>query len=334
MDRRHFLVTSLAGAVAGPLAVEAKQARKVWRVGMLYGASPASGMVGPNPNSHSVRALLQGLRELGYVYGQNLVTEPRSAEGTPDRLPSLATELVRIPVDVIVVSSPPTARAAQQATRTIPIVIAGMPDPVGSGLVASLARPGGNVTGLSSAGGPEIVGKRLELLKEVAPRISRVAYIASQENWESPTGSHTQAAARALGVTLLHTEVSKPEQFPDVFATITRHRPHALLVQPSAANLSRRQLIADFAATQGLPAMYGATDFVDAGGLMAYGQNLAELYRRAATYVDKILKGSKPADLPVEQATTFELVINLKTAKVLGLTIPPSLLARADQVIE
>ena len=333
MDRRGFLAGSVT-LLATPLTGEAKQTRRVWRVGMLYGASPASDMVGPNPNSRSARALLQGLRELGYVYGQNLVTEPRSAEGVPERLPALATELVRVPVDVIVVSSPPTARAAQQATRTIPIVLAGMPDPIGLGLVGSLARPSGNVTGLSSAAGPEIVGKRLELLKEIAPRMSRVAYIASRDSWESPTGLHTQAAARALGVTLVHTEVSKPEQLPDALATITRERPHALLVQPSAANLVRRQIIADFAATQGLPAMYGATDFVDAGGLIAYGQNLAELYRRAATYVDKILKGTKPADLPVEQATTFELVINLRAAKGLGLTIPPSLLARADQVIE
>jgi len=331
--RRRFLLTSLAGVLAGPLVAES-QAGKVYRIGILSGASPVSAMVGPNPASSSVSALLQRLRELGYVYGENLVTESRSAEGMPDRLPALAAELVRIPVDVIVASGPPTARAAQQATRTIPIVIAGMPDPVGSGLVDSLARPGGNVTGVSSAGGPEIVGKRLELLKEAAPRISRVTYIASQENWESPTGRHTQAAARALGVTLLHTEVSRPEQFPDAFATITRQRPNALLVQPSAANSVRRQLIADFAATRRLPAMYGFRDFVDAGGLMAYGQSIAELNRRAATYVDKILKGAKPADLPVEQATKFEFVINLKTAKALGLTIPPSLLLRADQVIE
>ena len=333
MDRRRFLVTSLAGVLAAPIGAEA-QAGKVYQIGILSGASPVSSMLGPDPISRSVRALLQRLQELGYVYGQNLHIEPRSAEGKPARLPALATELVRIPVDVIVASGPPTVQAAQQATRTIPIVFAGMPDPVGSGLVSSLGRPGGNLTGLSSAGGPEIVGKRLELLREAVPGISRVAYIATQQNWESPTGIHTQAAARALSVTLLHTEVTRPEQLPEAFAAIARQRPNALLVQPSAVNVVHLKLIAAFAAKQRLPAMYGFTEFVEGGGLMAYGQSTAELWRRAAGYVDRILKGAKPAELPVEQATTFEFVINLKTAKALGLTIPPSLLLRADQVIE
>jgi len=237
-------------------------------------------------------------------------------------------------VDVIVAAGPPAARAAQQATRTIPIVIAGMPDPVGSGLVDSLGRPGGNVTGLSTAAGPEIVGKRLELLKETVPKISRVVYIATQENWESQTGKHTRAAARAMGVTLLHAEVSRPEQLADAFAAITGHKAHALLVQPSSINFTRKEFITDFAMTQRLPAMYGFRDFVEAGGLMAYGQSVADLNRRAGDYVDKILKGAKPGDLPIQQPTKFELVINLKTAKALGLTIPPSLLLRADQVLE
>jgi ABC-type uncharacterized transport system substrate-binding protein len=333
MNRRTF-VTGLGALLAAPRAAEAQQPGKVYRVGVLSSASPISDMIGPDPASRSIRALLQRLRELGYVYGQNLITEPRSAEGAIDRLPTLAAELVHLPVDVIVAAGPPAARAAQQATRTIPIVIAGMPDPVGSGLVDSLGRPGGNVTGLSSAGGPEIVGKRLELLKEMVPRISRVAYIATQENWESKTGKHTQAAARAMGVTLLHAEVSRPEQLADAFAAITRHKPHALLVQPSSINFARKEFIADFAMTQRLPAMYGFRDFVEAGGFMAYGQSVADLNRRAGDYVDKILKGAKPGDLPVQQPTTFELVINLKTAKALGLTIPPSLLLRADQVIE
>jgi putative ABC transport system substrate-binding protein len=333
MNRRTF-VAVLTALVSWPVTTEAQQAGRVNRIGILSGASPISEMVGPHPTSRSISALLQRLRELGYVYGQNLVTEPRSAEGMPDRLPALAADLVRLPVDVIVASSPPAARAAQQATQTIPIVFAGMPDPVGSGVVGGLAHPGGNVTGLSSAGGPEIVGKRLELLKEAVPKISRVAYLASRENWESPTGLHTQAAAQALGVTLLHMEVTRPEQLPGAFTAIRQQRPDALLVQPSAANLLRRQLIADFAATQRLPAMYGFRDFVEAGGLMAYGQSIAELYRRAANYVDKILKGAKPADLPVEQPTSYELVINAKAARALGLTIPPSLRLRADQVIE
>jgi len=334
MDRRRFLLTSVAGVLAAPLAAGAQQAGKVYRIGILSGASPISVMLGPDPISRSVRALLQRLRELGYVYGQNLHTVPRSAEGRPDRLPALASELVGIPVDVIVASGPPTVQAAQQATRTIPIVFAGMPDPVGSGLVSSLGRPGGNLTGVSSAGGPEIVGKRLELLREAAPGISRVAYIATQQNWESPTGIHTQAAARALSVTLLHTEVTTPEQLPEAFAAIARQRPNALLVQPSAVNVVHLKLIAAFAAKQRLPAMYGFSEFVEGGGLMAYGQSTADLWRRAAVYVDRILKGANPGDLPVEQATTFEFTINLKTAKALGLTIPPSLLARANHLIE
>jgi putative ABC transport system substrate-binding protein len=264
ISRRHWLagfVIALA-PFGGAASAQEYKAGKVYRIGILSGASPVSDMGGPDPTSRSAGALLQRLRELGYVYGQNLVTEPRSAEGMPDRLPALAAELVQLQVDVIVASGPPAARAAQQATRTIPIVIAGMPDPVGSGVVGDLARPGGNVTGLSSAGGPEIVGKRLELLKEAVPGISRVAYIATQENWESPTGIHTQGAARALGVRLFHAEVSRPEQVPGAIIAMTRQRPQALLVQPSAANFVRRQLIADFAMTHRLPTMYGFRDFV------------------------------------------------------------------------
>jgi putative ABC transport system substrate-binding protein len=323
-----LLILSAAHAARG------QPAGKVYRIGILTSASPVADLTGPTPAARSAGALVQRLRELGYVYGQDLVTEPRSAEGQPDRLPALAAELVRLPVDVIVASGPPAARAAQQATRTIPIVISGMPDPVGAGVVEGLARPGGNVTGLSSAGGPEIVGKRLELLREAVPGISRVAYLASRENWESPTGKHTQAAARALGLTLLHAEVSRPEQLAEAFTTITRQRANALLVQPSSVNSTHRQMIADFALTQRLPAMYGFTDFVETGGLMSYGQGVAELNRRAADYVDRILKGARPGDLPVQQPTSYELVINLRTAKALRLSIPPSLLLRADQVIE
>jgi putative ABC transport system substrate-binding protein len=314
------------------VAAGAQQSGKVYRVGILTDHSPVSSMIGPEP-SGPVGALLQRLRELGYVYGQNLVTEPRSAEGVPDRVPGLAAELVRLKVDVIVTSGG-TARAAKSATNTIPIVIGGIPDPVGSGLAASLARPGGNVTGLSSAVGPEIAGKRLELLKEAAPTISRVAYIATGADWEGSSGEHVRTAARALGVTLLHVEVSRPDQFTVAFAVIKRQRPSALLVQPSAVNYVHRRLIADFAARQRLPAMYGFSDFVDAGGLMAYGQSIPDLSRRAADYVDRILKGARPGDLPIEQPTRFALVINLKTAKALELTIPPALLLRAEQVID
>jgi putative tryptophan/tyrosine transport system substrate-binding protein len=312
--------------------VAAQQSAKVYRIGILTDHSPVSSMIGPEP-SGPVRALLQRLRELGYVYGQNLLTEPRSAEGQLDRVPGLAAELVRLKVDVIV-SSGGTARAARDATATIPIVMAGLPDPVGSGLVASLAHPGGNVTGLSSAVGPEITGKRLELLKEAVPRISRVAYVATKSDWESSPGERVRTAARALGIALLHVEVSRPDHFTDAFAVIARQRPSALLVQPSAVNYVHRRLIADFAAKQRLPAMYGFSDFADAGGLMAYGQSITELTRRAADYVDRILRGARPGDLPIEQPTKFALVINLKTAKALELTIPPALLLRAELVIE
>jgi len=329
------LVTSVVlGIIAAPAVVEGQTAGRVYRVGTLSIATPAADLRGPEPRSRALAALLQRLRELGYAPGQNLLIEPRSAEGRADQLPLLAAELVRIPVDVIVASGPPAVRAVQQATHTIPIVALGGPDPVGSGLVGSIARPAGNVTGLSSGGGPEIVGKRLELLKEAFPRITRVAYLATRENWESPTGIHTQTAAKALGVTLLHAEVNRPEQLSDAFAAVIRERADALLVQPSSVNFVHRQLVLDFATKQRLPAMYGFRDFAEAGGLMAYGQSSVEMHRHAADFVDKILKGAKPADLPVEQPTKFELVINAKTARAIGLTIRPSVLLRADQVIE
>jgi putative ABC transport system substrate-binding protein len=265
------------------------------------------------------------------------VIEYRDAEGKRERLPALAAELVALKVDVIVVTSTPAGLAARQATRTIPIVLGWVVDPVGSGLVTSLARPGGNVTGLSSLA-RELVGKRLELLKQAVPGVSRIAVIWHPgdygERTESEMHNAEDVAARTLGVRRQVLEARGPEDFDRAFSDIARARADAVVVQSTNVFFIERRRLVDLAAKNRLPAMYPTREFVDAGGLMSYAANTADLLRRAATYVDKILKGAKPANLPVEQPTKFELVINLKTAKVLGLTIPPSLLQRADQVIE
>jgi len=329
VDRRRFLVTSLAGALARPLAVEAQQAAKVARIGYL------------NPNlaaaPHAREAFLQGLRDLGYVEGRNLVIEYRDAEGKPERLPALAAELVALRVDVIVAPPTPAALAAKQATRTLPIVFAVATDPVTSGLVTSLARPGGNVTGLSILA-PELVGKCLEHLKQAVPGVSRVAVLwqpgGLPERTDKDLRKEAEVAARGLELRLQFVEARGPADFDKAFSEITRARAGALTVLTSNIFSNERRRLVDLAAENRLPAVYPWREFVDAGGLMAYGPNVADLLRRAATYVDKILKGAKPGDLPVEQPTKFELIINLKTAKALGLTIPPSLLLRADQVIE
>jgi putative ABC transport system substrate-binding protein len=330
ITRRRFLATTgVAALLAAPLATEAQQAAKIARIGFL------SGNLAANP--HLTEAFLQGLRDLGYVEGRNLVIEFRDAEGKYDRLPALAAELVALKVEVIVVGSTPAALAAKQATRTIPIVLAFVADPVGSGLVTSLAGPGGNVTGLSFLA-PELVGKRLELLKQAVPGLSRVAALWHPgdygERTERDMRTEGDVAARALGVRLQVVEARGPEDFDRAVSEMTRARADAVTVQSTNIFLIERRRLVDVVAKHRLPAMYVAREFVDAGGLMSYGPNVADLFRRAATYVDRILKGAKPADLPVEQPTKFELVINLKTAKALGLTIPPSLLARADQVIE
>jgi putative ABC transport system substrate-binding protein len=327
MDRRRFLLTSLAGAFGAPLGGEAQEAANVARIGMLADAT----------SPHLREAFLQGLRDLGYVEGRNLVIEYRDAAGKPERLPTLAAELVALKVEVIVAGNTPQNLAAKQATRTIPIVFSFALDPVTDGLVTSLARPGGNVTGLSFLA-PEVVGKRLELLTQAVPRVSRIAVLwqphAQAERTEKDLRTAAEVAARALGVRLQFVEARGPADFDRAFSDMTTARADALTVLGSAMLFDQRRRLVDLAAKSRLPAVYGLREYVDAGGLMAYGTNGADLFRRAATYVDKILKGAKPADLPVEQPTKFDLIINLKTAKVLGLTIPPSLLARADQVIE
>ena len=276
----------------------------------------------------------QGLRGLGYVEGQNIALEERWAEGKYDRLPSLAAELVRLNVDIIVTASTPAAQAGQQATKSIPIVMTLVSDPVESGLVGSLARPGGNVTGLSLMH-PELTWKRLELLKEVIPKLSRVAVLSNPANSIiPPLVRETEAAARSLRVQLQVVEVRSPTEFESAFAAMTKNRAGALVVLPDGIFQNERKRIAALAAKGRMPAMYPWKEAVDDGGLMSYGANVLDIFRRAAVYVDKILKGTKPADIPIERPMKFELVINLRTAKQIGLTIPQWTLMKADKVIQ
>jgi ABC-type uncharacterized transport system substrate-binding protein len=279
-------------------------------------------------------ALQQGLRELGYLEGKNIVIEQRYAAGQSDKLPELVAEFVRVKADVIVVTGDPAAHAAKKATTAIPIVIVTSPDPVGTGLIASLAHPGGNVTGLSDFHGG-VVTKRLELLKDVAPLASRIAVLLNPANPSNPIQlKDIQAAAPAFRVTLISLEVKGPDDIAPAFTTIVKERPGALLVLGDRLFATNQTQIIELAVKNRLPTIYSQRLYVEAGGLMSYGANFTDQYRRAAIYVDKILKGAKPADLPVEQPTKFELVINLKTAKQIGLTIPQSVLYRADKVIK
>jgi putative ABC transport system substrate-binding protein len=328
--RLAFTITLLLGGLFSPSAAGAQQAAKVARIGYL-----SINMAASPPQLHE--AFRQGLRDLGYVEGRNVVIEYRDAGAKPERLPTLAAELVALKVDVIVAGSTPNALAAKQATRTIPIVFLSSGDPVADGLVTSLARPGGNVTGLSTLT-PERVGKCLELLTQAVPGVSRVAVLwqpgAVGERTEKDTLKGAEVAARALGVRLQFVEARGPADIDRAFSDVTRARAGALTVWTNAMFVAERRRLVALAAKNRLPAVYTLREFVDVGGLMSYGHSQADLNRRAATYVDKILQGAKSADLPVEQPTKFDLVINLKTAKALGLTIPPSLLARADHVVE
>ena len=313
--------------LAGPLAAEAQAPAKIPRIGFL------SASLSSDPGGR-IEAFRQGLRELGYVEGQNIAIEYRFAEGRSERLPALAAELVRLKVDVIVTGSPPAPEAAKQATSTIPIVFAVTGEPVAVGLVASLARPGGNITGLASIGG-EVVGKQLEMLKEVTPKVSRVAVLQNPSNQSHPfVLRQAEGAARTLGLQLHFVQAGNAPEIDAAFAKMRSQRAGGVLVLRDSFFLAQRAQIAAHTAKNRLPSVDGLRGQAEAGGLMAYGASTPHMYRRAATYVDKILKGAKPGDLPVEQPTKFELVINLKTAKALGLTIPPSLLQRADEVIQ
>jgi putative ABC transport system substrate-binding protein len=308
-------------------AVEAQQPTKVPRIGYLVANFPST-----NPARNE--AFRQGLRELGYVEGKNIVIEWRYAEGKFDRLPALAAELVRLKVNVIVTAGPAATSPAKEATATIPIVMGFDNDPVASGFVASLARPGGNITGLSTLA-PEISGKQLEFLKEIVPKLSRVAVVgASTEPGNAQALREVEVAAGAFGVQLQHLDVRDPKDIETAFRAATKGRADAILMLNSPVLNPHRTQIVNLAVKTRLPVIYGQPELVEAGGLMTYSVSFTDLFRRAATYVDKILKGTKPADLPVEQPKKFELIINLKTAKQIGLTIPPNVLARADKVIK
>ena len=326
MDRRSFISGITVGLLAAPLVAEAQQTRKVPRVGVLGGQSPEI--------SPPILALRQGLRELGYVEGQNIAIEWRWAHGKNERYPDLAAELVKLKVDIIVAPTTAGAQAAQRATKTIPIVMGFVSDPVALGLVANLARPGGNITGLAVPT-PEIAGKRVQLLREVAPTVARIAVLSDpSQPGISFDLRGTEAAARALGVQLQVWEARSGGELDRAFTAIARERASGIIILPSTTLFAYRAHIAQLAAKHRLPTSAWARELTEAGCLISYGANQPDVARRAATYVDKILKGAKSADLPIEQPTKFELVINLKTTKALGLTIPPSLLQRADEVIE
>jgi putative ABC transport system substrate-binding protein len=326
--RRHRALVLALVVFALPLPLEAQPAPKVAKIGLLTPSSPAG-------SGHLVEAFTQGFRELGYIEGKTFILEARYGDGRTERLAELARELVRLKADVIVTSTDVATAAVRRQTRTIPIVMALSTDPVGTGFVANLARPGGNVTGLSNITA-ELGGKRLELLKEAIPGLSRVAFFWNPDVRGAVLDyKETEARARSLRLELTSLEVSTAEDLDRAFATLTSERVQAFIV--AAANIvmfARRAAIARFAQSNRLASIYAAREYVDAGGLMSYGASVSDMFRRSALYVDKILKGAKPGDLPVEQPTKFELVINLKTAKALGLTISPSLLLRADHVIE
>ena len=327
MKRREFI--SLVGAAAAwPLAARAQQVGKTSQIGYL-------GVSSPSLEPHYVEAFRQKLRELGHVEGKNIAIEYRWAEGQDDRLPNLASELVRLKPDVIVTTGTPGAVAAMQATKTIPIVMASSADPVGSGLVASLARPGGNVTGFTILG-PELEGKRLELLKQAVPGLSRLAVLWNPSNPGIVSYFETvKNAGRALQISLGPVvEVRRSDELDNAFTAIASARPHALVVIADRFLLSHRKQIVEFAAVKRLPTMYPYREYVDAGGLMSYAPSNIELFLGTAIYVDKILKGAKPGDLPIQEPTKFELVINLKTAKALGLDVPLHLQQLANEMIE
>jgi putative tryptophan/tyrosine transport system substrate-binding protein len=328
MKRREF-ITLLGGvAAAWPLAARAQQAGvKVYRVGIMETISPVA-------NAANFDALRRGMRELGYLEGQNLFFEYRSADGRNERFPDLVAELVRLKVDLIVTRSTPAVLAVKAATATIPVVMAATANPVGDGIVASLARPGGNITGLSSFHS-ELATKRLELLKEMFPRIALVATLSDPSNPVTRGQEEdVRRAARSLGIATQFLAARNREELGPAFAMAAREKVEALIVQNGAPTQANLQLTVDLAAKHRVPAIYASKEFVDAGGLMTYGVSYPDLYRRAAAYADKILKGANPAHLPIEQPAKFELVFNLKTATAFGLEVPATLLARADEVIE
>jgi putative ABC transport system substrate-binding protein len=327
MRRREFIVALGGAAAAWPPAARAQQPAKIYRIGVLETVALAS-------NAKNIDALQRGMRELGYVEKQNYVLEYRSADGDAGRFPALAEELVRLRADLIVTRGTPAARAAKNATESIPVVMAAIGEPLGVGVVASLARPGGNVTGLS-AFVTELAGKRVELLKELRPGNSIAAFFSNMSNpVVPPQWEETKKAAQALGIEVSLLDVRSRDDILAAFETASARRVQALLVGIEGLVQENRQLIADLAAKYRLQTIYPSREFVEVGGLMAYGVSYPELYFRSASLIDKIFRGAKPGDLPVEQPTKLELIVNLKAANALGLTVPPLLLARADEVIE
>jgi putative ABC transport system substrate-binding protein len=328
MTCRRIGLLVLFACLMAPLATDAQPVGKVWRIGFLHTSSPSA-------NEPLVEAFRQRLRELGYVEGQNIAVESRWSPGQVEAVPALAAELVRLPVDLIFAGGMTASLAARDATRTIPIVFAGVADPVGAGLVASLAQPGGNLTGLSTQNA-ELGPKRLELLREVAPRqVARVGVVFNPLDAGHVLGlQELEGPSRALGLTLRPIDVRSPDEFEGAFGRMAAEGVEAVVVLAGPLTNTHVQQLVHLTSRTRLPAIYGRRDYVEAGGLMSYGADFPEMHRRAATYVDKILKGAKPADLPVEQPMKFELVINLKTAKALGITMPPSLLLLADEVIQ
>jgi putative tryptophan/tyrosine transport system substrate-binding protein len=327
MKKRREFITLLGGAAAWPLAARAQQAGKVWRIGLLSGASR-------EPTSSNYEAFLQGMRELGYVEGRNFVMEYRFADGKYERFPELAAELVRLKVDVLVTGTAAAIRTLQRATTTIPIVLAYSTDPAGNGFVASLARPGGNITGLSGSS-DDTSPKQLELVTTVIPTASRIGLLG---NPASPTFAGVrpgaEIAAQKVGLTIVPVEARNPQEIESAFAEFDRQRVQAFIAAGDAVFFTHRQRIAELALSNRLPSMFPQREYAAAGGLMTYGENLSGFFRRAASFVDKILKGAKPGDLPIEQPTRFNLVINRKTADALGVTIPAQLYIFADEVIE
>ena len=327
--KKAAVLSILSAVVLLAVAViaEAQQPKKVPRIGYLTASTPVAQLPG-------TEALREGLREFGYVEGQNIAIEFRYAEEKPERLPALAADMVRLKVDVIVTGGPTATRTAKETTNTVPIVMSQDSDPVGNGFVASLARPGGNITGLATLS-PELSGKRLELLKEIVPKLNRVAVLGTSTNPGNAQGlKETELAAKAFRVQLQYLDVRDPKDIEIAFREASREQADAVLVLGGPVVLPQRTKVAELAVKNRLPAIYNRPEFVEAGGLVSYSASYTDMSRRAATYVDKILKGAKPADLPVEQPTKFEFIINLKAAKQIGLTIPPNVLARADKVIK